>query len=58
MKNGMIMSSGFSCEVLVLELQLGMKYPEEGVKTQHHIAILTFKSYLGQHTTSHCTLDI
>jgi hypothetical protein len=35
-----------------------MKHPEEGVKTQPHIAILTFKSYPSQHTKPHCTLDI
>jgi len=30
-----------------------VKHPETGVKTQPHVAILTFKSYPGQHRTPH-----
>jgi hypothetical protein len=37
------------CEVLVSELQFGVKHPGAGVKTQPHIAVLIFKSYPGQH---------
>jgi len=39
----------FLCEALVSELQFVVQHSEAGVKTQSGIAILTFKSYRGQH---------
>jgi hypothetical protein len=39
-------------------LQFGVKHPEAVVRTQPHIAVLTFKSYPNQHKTPLCTLDI
>jgi hypothetical protein len=44
--------------MLVAELQFGVEHPEAGIKTQSHIAVLTFKSYSAQHTTPHCILGI
>jgi len=62
--NYMMTNSTYDCLICFSQCGSGLKIdsvwkqPEAGVNTQPYNAICTFKSYPGQHTTPHCTLDI